>query len=107
MDISTAPAIEALGEQPATLAARIVRAAMRGDVGAFETLIGSRIERTHRIAQAILGSTHDAGDATQEAWLAAWRQLPTLREPERGRQPDTSAARCNSTSRATPSRQWT
>ncbi len=56
---------------------------MGGDVGAFETLIASRIERTHRIAQAVLGSASDAGDATQEAWLAAWRQLPRLRDPDR------------------------
>ena len=35
------------------------------------------------IALAILGSEADAGDAVQEAWLAAWRHLPTLRDPAR------------------------
>jgi RNA polymerase sigma-70 factor, ECF subfamily len=83
MDVSPAAAVEPLGEPLATSTVRMVRAAMGGDVGAFEMLIAGRIERTHRIAQAVLGSASDATDATQEAWLAAWRQLPRLRDPER------------------------
>ena len=83
MDLSPAAAIEPLGEPLATSTGRVVRAAMGGDVGAFEMLIAARIERSHRLAQAVLGSALDAGDATQEAWLAAWRQLPRLRDPER------------------------
>ena len=43
----------------------------------------STFPRTYRIALAILGSDADAGDAVQEAWLAAWRHLPTLRDPAR------------------------
>ena len=87
MDLSPTAAVEPLGEplgEPlATSMGRVVRAAMGGDVRAFEQLISARIERTHRIAQAVLGSTLDAGDATQDAWLTAWRQLPRLRDPER------------------------
>jgi RNA polymerase sigma-70 factor (ECF subfamily) len=83
MGVAPAASVEPLGEPLATSTVHVVRAAMGGDVGAFETLIATRIERTHRIAQAVLGSALDAGDATQEAWLAAWRQLPRLRDPER------------------------
>jgi len=39
------------------------------------------LARTYRIATAVLGSEPDARDAVQEAWLAAWRQLPRLLDP--------------------------
>jgi RNA polymerase sigma-70 factor (ECF subfamily) len=60
-----------------------VESARDGDVRAFERLVLAHLPRTYRIALAILGSEADAGDAVQEAWLAAWRQLPTLRDPAR------------------------
>src|SRR6187551_3338499 len=60
-----------------------VEAALDGDVEAFDRLVLVHLPRTYRIALAILGSEADAGDAVQEAWLAAWRQLPSLREAER------------------------
>lgn len=60
-----------------------VESALGGDVRAFDRLVLAHLPRTHRIALAILGSEADAGDAVQEAWLAAWRQLPTLRDPAR------------------------
>ncbi|MGH2407655.1 MAG: RNA polymerase sigma factor [Candidatus Limnocylindrales bacterium] len=72
---------------PADLAAaapmELIRAAIAGDTGAFEALIKPRLGRTYRLALAITGSEHDASDATQDGWLSAWRQLPTLRDPER------------------------
>jgi len=60
-----------------------IEAALGGDVPAFDRLVLVHLPRTYRIAMAILGSEADAGDAVQEAWLAAWRQLPTLRDPAR------------------------
>jgi RNA polymerase sigma-70 factor (ECF subfamily) len=60
-----------------------IEAALEGDTGAFDRLVLAHLPRTYRIALAILGSEADAGDAVQEAWLAAWRQLPTLRDPAR------------------------
>src|SRR3954451_11532340 len=60
-----------------------VEAALGGDLHAFDRLVLVHLPRTYRIASAILGSEADAGDAVQEAWLAAWRQLPTLRDPAR------------------------
>ena len=57
----------------------VVRAA-NGDVGAFDALIPSRIDRCYRIAWSILKNDSDAADATQEAFVSAWRTLPRLRE---------------------------
>jgi RNA polymerase sigma-70 factor (ECF subfamily) len=71
----------ALGIDPTTPLAALIEAARSGDGAAFETLLGSRVDRTYRTARAILGNDADARDAVQEAWLAVWRQLPRLREP--------------------------
>ena len=57
----------------------VVRAA-NGDVAAFDALIPSRIDRCYRIAWSILKNDDDAADATQEAFVSAWRTLPRLRE---------------------------
>ncbi len=59
--------------------ALVVRAA-RGDQGAFDALVPSRIDRCYRIAWSILQNEADAADATQEAFVSAWRTLPRLRE---------------------------
>jgi len=57
--------------------------ARRGDRLAFEALVDGRLSSTFRIAMAILGNEADARDATQEAFLRAWRDLPGLRDPDR------------------------
>lgn len=61
----------------------LVERARAGDAEAFEALVRSRIDRLHRTACAILGSEADARDATQDAFLAAWRELPRLRDTAR------------------------
>jgi RNA polymerase sigma-70 factor (ECF subfamily) len=58
-------------------------AAGAGDTDAFDRLVGPRLARTWRLARAILGTESDAADAVQDAWLTAWRQLPSLRDPDR------------------------
>ena len=58
-----------------------VRRAARGDASAFEQLVAARADRVFRIARAILGNDADARDATQEAFVSAWRELPRLRDP--------------------------
>src|SRR5262245_19117798 len=60
-----------------------VQAALGGDIQAFDRLVPVYLPRTYRIALAILGSEADARDAVQETWIAAWRQLPSLRDAER------------------------
>ena len=59
----------------------LVRRARQGDAAAFDTLVATRIDRCYRLAWSILLNDADAADATQDAFVAAWRQLPRLRDP--------------------------
>ncbi len=61
----------------------LVERAQAGDRDAFEMLVRQRVDTVYRTAYAILGNAADAHDATQETFIAAWRALPRLREPER------------------------
>jgi RNA polymerase sigma-70 factor (ECF subfamily) len=58
----------------------LVRRARTGDATAFEALVDARIERCYRLAFSILSNEADAADATQDALVSAWRQLPRLRD---------------------------
>lgn len=58
----------------------LVRRARTGDAVAFGVLVDTRIDRCYRLAWSILSNDADAADATQDALLAAWRQLPRLRD---------------------------
>ena len=58
----------------------LVRRARTGDAAAVGVLVDSRIDRCYRLAWSILSNDADAADATQDALLAAWRQLPRLRD---------------------------
>ena len=75
MDITAASERTAEGADEA-----LVRRAQRGDVAAFDALVESRVDRCYRLAWAILLNDADAADATQEAFVAAWRQLSRLRD---------------------------
>ena len=59
----------------------LVRRAQSGDPAAFDVLLAGRLDRCYRLAWAILGNAADAADATQDGFVAAWRQLPRLRDP--------------------------
>jgi RNA polymerase sigma-70 factor (ECF subfamily) len=48
---------------------------------AFVRLAGVELDRAYRLAGLILGNSHDAEDATQDALLRAWRSAPSLRDP--------------------------
>ncbi len=61
----------------------LVERAQAGDRDAFEMLVRQKVDAVYRTAYAILGNAADAQDATQETFIAAWRSLPRLREPER------------------------
>jgi RNA polymerase sigma-70 factor (ECF subfamily) len=58
----------------------LVRRARSGDAAAFEVLVDTRIDRCYRLAWSILSNDADAADATQDALVSAWRQLPRLRD---------------------------
>ena len=59
---------------------RNVRAARAGDVRAFEVIVSEKLPGAFRLASAILGNEAEAADATQNALVAAWRELPRLRD---------------------------
>ena len=58
----------------------LVERAMRGDQEAFAALATDRVDDCYRLAYRILRDPHRAQDATQQALLGAWRDLPTLRD---------------------------
>jgi RNA polymerase sigma-70 factor (ECF subfamily) len=61
----------------------LVTRAMQGDHDAFASLAAAAVDRCYAIAYRILRDQHRAQDATQQALLGAWRDLPTLRDPAR------------------------
>jgi RNA polymerase sigma-70 factor (ECF subfamily) len=61
----------------------LVELASRGDRDAFATLAASAADRCYGLAYRILRDHHRAQDATQQALLGAWRDLPKLRDPAR------------------------
>ena len=58
---------------------RLIVRARAGDATAFDMLVASRLDRCYRLAWTILNNAEDAADATQEGFVAAWRELPRLR----------------------------
>ncbi len=61
----------------------IVEAARGGDQGAFMRLVQLRGDRLFAIAYRILRDPDRAQDALQDSLVIAWRDLPTLRDPDR------------------------
>ena len=61
----------------------LVERAMAGDREAFTELTRLSIGRLYAVARLILRDDARAEDATQEALVAAWRQLSALRDPDR------------------------
>jgi RNA polymerase sigma-70 factor (ECF subfamily) len=61
----------------------LVQRARDGDRDAFDLLMTAAIDHLYRIARLILRDTDRAEDAVQEALVRCWRDLRTLREPDR------------------------
>ena len=61
----------------------LVERAQQGDQDAFARLVDDSSDRLYRVAYRILRDPDDARDATQQALLEAWRDLPSLRDAER------------------------
>ena len=62
---------------------RQVELARQGDQEAFAALATDRVDDCYRLAYRILRDPHRAQDATQQALLGAWRDLPMLRDAGR------------------------
>ena len=60
----------------------LVERAASGDHDAFDRLVGPRFQPAFRTALAILRSEEDARDAVQDAFVAAWQELPRLRDAD-------------------------
>ena len=63
--------------------AELIGRAQRGDEGAFASLAVAVGDRLHAVSHRILRDTDLAEDATQQALLTIWRDLPQLRDPAR------------------------
>ena len=63
--------------------AELIGRAQHGDEEAFASLAVAAGDRLHAVAHRILRDTDLAEDATQQALLAIWRDLPQLRDPAR------------------------
>ena len=61
----------------------LVVRAQHGDKGAFATLAAARADRYLAASHRILRDIARAEDATQQALLSIWRDLPQLRDPAR------------------------
>jgi RNA polymerase sigma-70 factor (ECF subfamily) len=80
---SVAAQIEEIVPPTASRDDTLVARARRGDRDAFALLVEPRALRLLRTARAILGNEADAYEAAQEALIAAWVQLPGLRDADR------------------------
>ncbi|MBP1706085.1 MAG: polymerase subunit sigma-70, partial [Chloroflexi bacterium] len=79
----TVPTADAAPEPRVAVTARgvLVERAQAGDRDAFEALLERWLDPSLQVAFVILGNEADARDATQEAFLQAWRDIPRLRDP--------------------------
>jgi RNA polymerase sigma-70 factor (ECF subfamily) len=65
------------------MSAAHVRLAMHGDHDAFAALVTAASSRLYALACLILRDSDRAEDATQEAFVRAWREIPRLRDVDR------------------------
>jgi RNA polymerase sigma-70 factor (ECF subfamily) len=61
----------------------LIEAAKHGDHDAFEALALAVSGRLYAVARLILRDTYLAEDAVQETLVNLWRNLPSLRDPDR------------------------
>jgi RNA polymerase sigma-70 factor, ECF subfamily len=61
----------------------LVERAQQGDREAFAVLAAATVDRLYAIAKVTLRDLDRAEDAVQETLVRCWRELPSLREPER------------------------
>ena len=65
------------------MTSELVVRAQSGDREAFEALATAAYDRLYGIARRILRDSHSAEDAVQEALIRSWRDMRSLRDPDR------------------------
>ena len=66
--------------RPLTSEAELIQRARRGDGDAFDQLVRAHQDIAFRTAWLVCGSSADAEDAAQEAFVKAWRALGRFRQ---------------------------
>ena len=61
----------------------LVEKARRGDRDAYESLAHASARRLYLIAHRVVRDADQAEDAVQQTLIAMWRELPSLRDPDR------------------------
>lgn len=61
----------------------LVEQAQRGDRDAYESLAHASARRLYLIAHRVVRDADQAEDAVQQTLIAMWRELPSLRDPDR------------------------
>ena len=59
--------------------AALIHAAQRGDVNSYNTLVLSYQTQAYNVAYRIMGESDSAADATQEAFISAYRAIRSFR----------------------------
>ncbi|GAB3478623.1 RNA polymerase sigma factor [Amycolatopsis cihanbeyliensis] len=57
----------------------LLASAVRGNQAAFDSLVRRHTPRMYRVALRITGTSAEAEDVVQEAWISAWRGLSGFR----------------------------
>ena len=57
----------------------LIRSAQRGDLDAFNTLVLAYQSQVYNVAYRIMGETAPAADATQEAFISAYKHIKSYR----------------------------
>ena len=70
------------GIAPVSTLQEIIRACQHGSTEAFEQLVRQYQQYAFKIAYGILGSDRDAEDTVQEAFIAVYHQIKSLRNEE-------------------------
>ena len=71
------------GDRQAGADGELVRWTRRGDLGAFEVLVGRYQRRATAVAYRLLNNREDAMDVVQDAFLKAYEKLDSLSKPGR------------------------
>src|SRR5689334_16611486 len=61
-----------------------LKAAQRGEVAAFNTLVQAFQRQVYNVCYRTLGNAEDAADATQDALLSAYRGIKSFNGPAAG-----------------------